>query len=162
MPYCRPDKIKERVENLGDILAGDVVENAPYELKMNINETCKALCKMDHGDLQKELFRRRIDRDYAVNWIVDNLPAATKYVRQEGGVGEYIYMNGFPVGMIENGKYFVHNHVRITLNYHENPSSYVGYRIVGFEVEPRSLTQSVRSLGEGEFSAICSGSNTET
>jgi len=41
------------------------------------------------------------------------------------------------------------------LNYHENPSSYVGYRIVGFEVEPRSITQSMRDEGEGEFSASC-------
>jgi len=90
-----------------------------------------------------------------VNWIVDNLPAATKYVVTDGASSQYIYMNGFPVGESDGGKYFIHNHVRITLSYHENPSSYVGYRIVGFEVEPRSLTQAVRDEGENEFSASC-------
>jgi len=155
LPYCRPDQVTGRVENLGEILGGDVIENSPYDIKMKINETCKVLCKRNLGKVAKNLFRRRIDRDYAVNWIVDNLPAATKYVRQDGDRTEFIYMNGFPVGLQENGKYFVHNHVRITLSYHENPSSYVGYRIVGFEVEPRSLTQSVRDVGDGQMSATC-------
>jgi len=155
LPFCKPAAVKERVENLGEILGGDVIENSPYELKMKINETCKVLCKKRLGKMAKNLLRRRIDRDYSVNWIVDNLPASTKYVHQEGDRTEFVYMNGFPVGIQQNGKYYIHNHVRITLNYHENPSSYVGYRIVGFEVEPRSLSQSMRDEGEGEFSASC-------
>merc|ERR1719310_1202025 len=115
LPYCKPDNVKQRVENLGEILAGDGIENAPYELKMKVNESCKVLCKTTVSKEERDLFRRRIDRDYAVNWIVDNLPAATKYVRQEGDKTEFIYMNGFPVGISQNSKYYIHNHVRITL-----------------------------------------------
>jgi len=161
LPFCKPLQVKERVENLGEILGGDVIENSAYDLKMKINETCKVLCKKRLSKISKDLLRRRIDRDYSVNWIVDNLPASTKYVRQEAGQSEFVYMNGFPVGLQQQGKYYLHNHVRITLNYHENPSSYVGYRIVGFEVEPRSLSQSVRDEGEGEFSATCAGGDDE-
>lgn len=157
LPYCAPEKIVDRVENLGEILGGDIIENSPYELKMKINETCKVLCSKKLGKKAKDLLRRRIDRDYNVNWIVDNLPGATKYVRQVGELQEYIYMNGFPVGLLQNGKYYLHNHVKITLKYHSNPESYVGFRIVGFEVEPRSLMQSIRKTGSGKSTASCVG-----
>merc|ERR1719223_492603 len=43
----------------------------------------------------------------------------------------------------------------MTLSYHSNPQDYTGYRIVGFEVEPRSMTQSVRDEGGGVRSATC-------
>jgi len=155
LPYCRPDNVKQRVENLGEILAGDGIENSPYELKMRVNESCKVLCRKKMSKLSRNLFRRRIDRDYAVNWVVDNLPSSTKYVRSDGEHQEFIYMNGFPVGLLQKGRYFVHNHVRITLAFHSNPSDYVGYRIVGFEVEPRSIKQSVVDEGQGQFTATC-------
>jgi transmembrane 9 superfamily protein 2/4 len=159
LPYCKPEAIRQRVENLGEILAGDGIENSPYELKMKINETCKVLCRRRLSKDRKNLFRRRINRDYSVNWIVDNLPAATKYIRSDGEHDELIYMNGFPVGLLQKGRYYVHNHVRIMLSYHANPQDYVGYRIVGFEVEPRSIMQSIRDEGGGEQSATCTGSS---
>lgn len=158
LPYCKPTDIRQRVENLGEILAGDGIENSPYELKMKVNESCKVLCRKKLGPNKKNLFRRRINRDYSVNWIVDNLPAATKYIRSDGEHEEMIYMNGFPVGLSQKGRFYVHNHVRIILSYHSNPADYVGYRIVGFEVEPRSITQSIRDEGAGDFSADCAGS----
>jgi transmembrane 9 superfamily protein 2/4 len=151
LPYCKPENIKQRVENLGEILAGDEIENSAYDIKMRVNESCKVLCRKKFTKINRNLFRRRIDRDYNVNWIVDNLPAATKYVRSDGEHQEYIYMNGFPVGLLQKGRYYVHNHVRLTLSYHSNPTDYVGHRIVGFEVEPRSITQSVRDEGQGVF-----------
>ena len=32
LPYCEPDNVKESVENLGEILAGDVIETSSYEV----------------------------------------------------------------------------------------------------------------------------------
>jgi transmembrane 9 superfamily protein 2/4 len=93
---------------------------------------------------------------------VDNLPAATQYLRQEEDVTDYIYMNGFPVGLLQKGHYYLHNHVRIKLSFHSNPESYVGYRIVGFEVEPHSITQSIRDEGDGEVSASCTTTYKQT
>jgi len=162
LPYCKPDNIKQRVENLGEILAGDGIENSPYEIKMKVNESCKVLCKRKLTKQRRTLIRRRIDRDYSVNWIVDNLPAATKYLRSDGYTEDTIFMNGFPVGYSVKGRYFMHNHVRIILSYHSNPSDYVGYRIVRFEVEPVSLMQSVRDEGQGYYSASCEGGPGET
>jgi len=54
-------------------------------------------------------------------------------------------MSGFPVGIERMGRYYLHNHVRLDLMYHSNPDEYEGFRIVGFEVEPHSLTQATRS-----------------
>mmetsp|Transcript_63223 Transcript_63223/g.136849 ORF Transcript_63223/g.136849 Transcript_63223/m.136849 type:complete len:620 (-) Transcript_63223:148-2007(-) len=144
LPYCKPDGgIQDSVENLGEILTGDMIENSPYEIRMMVNKTCTLLCKQDLQKQQKDKFRSMIDDDYLVNWIVDNLPAATRYIRKADG-GEFVYMNGFPVGFERGGLYYVHNHVRLELKWHSNPDLYDGYRIVGFEVEPHSMTQAMR------------------
>jgi hypothetical protein len=32
LPYCRPDKVKSKTENLGELLRGDRIENSPYDV----------------------------------------------------------------------------------------------------------------------------------
>jgi transmembrane 9 superfamily protein 2/4 len=155
LPYCRPPVISESVENLGEILAGDLIENSAYEIKMMVNENCKVLCKSTLTTDQKDKFKSMIDDEYLVNWMVDNLPAATRFVRSGAGGGEFTYMDGFPVGVEQMGRYFIHNHVKLDLKYHKQPDEYEGYRVVGFEVEPHSMTQATRPDGEGAFSAMC-------
>ena len=54
------------------------------------------------------------------------------------------YIDGFPVGVQKGEKFYLHNHVRINLKYRTNPDKYLGYRIVGFEVEPFSMHQAVQ------------------
>jgi transmembrane 9 superfamily protein 2/4 len=68
-----------------------------------------------------------------------------------------MYMNGFPVGMQKDGRYYVHNHVKLELKYHSRPEVYEGFRIVGFEVEPHSLTQATRADGQapGGLQPLC-------
>ncbi|CAK0906869.1 unnamed protein product [Prorocentrum cordatum] len=85
LPYCKPQAIQDSVENLGEILTGDLIENSPYSIRMLVDASCKVLCKQTLGDLQKEKFRSMIDDEYLVNWIVDNLPAATRYIRRSDG-----------------------------------------------------------------------------
>lgn len=140
LPFCKPPQVQDSVENLGEILAGDLIENSPYDIKMLINVSCKALCKLALEPAHKDKYRSMIDDEYLVNWIVDNLPAATRYIRRADG-GEFMYMNGFPVGIERSGRYYIHNHVKLDLQFHSNPDAYEGYRIVGFEVEPHSIAQ---------------------
>jgi transmembrane 9 superfamily member 2/4 len=156
LPYCKPEGgVVDSVENLGEILTGDLIENSAYDIRMRENSTCKMLCKKSFAKADKDKFRSMIDDGYLVNWIVDNLPAATKYVRRSDG-GEFMYMNGFPVGVTEADRYYVYNHVSIGLKYHSS-DQYEGYRIVGFEVEPASIVQATRSdpSVSGGFSASC-------
>ena len=144
LPFCKPVAgIVESVENLGEILAGDLIENSPYDIRMSENANCKLLCKQTLGQAEKDKFRARIDDDYMVNMIVDNLPAATKYIRRSDG-NEYMYMNGFPIGVQKNNKYYLYNHLKFFLKYHSS-DDFEGNRIVGFEVEPHSIVQATQS-----------------
>merc|ERR1719329_317484 len=67
----------------------------------------------------------------------------------------YSYVNGFPVGLKEEGKYYMYNHVRIELQYHEDKDEFEGFRVVGFEVYPASIKQKLNDYGSGEFTAEC-------
>lgn len=152
LPFCQPKSILSSAENLGEILEGDRIENSPYEIRMKKDVICQVLCKQTLTPEMRKKFQTMIKDEYLVNWIVDNLPAATRYARQ--GKGELTYINGFPVGVERAGKFYLHNHVRIHLKYHENPEKYEGYRIVGFEVEPFSMNQAVKEEN-GFLTASC-------
>jgi transmembrane 9 superfamily protein 2/4 len=141
LDFCKPPEIKKKKENLGELLAGDDIENSPYDVKMQVNETCRELCKRDVTDTNRRQFKKAIDEQYMVNWIIDNLPAATKYIGSAGpGMPEeQMTLPGSPVGYIKDGRYYLHNHVVLKLSYHSNTALYQGYRFVAFEVEPYSL-----------------------
>merc|ERR1719329_935155 len=64
----------------------------------------------------------------------------------------YSYVNGFPVGLKEEGKYYMYNHVRIELQYHEDRDEFEGFRVVGFEVYPASIKQKLQETPEGTVS----------
>jgi transmembrane 9 superfamily protein 2/4 len=150
--FCPPeDGIKASSENLGEILRGDRIENSPYNILALKNEDCKVLCVRNNSYSDLQLFSERIKEEYRVHWIVDNLPSAKKvdYGNADGKGNIFRYENGFPLGIIgeegEKDKYFLNNHVNIKLLYHEQPDTdpsnptnhYI--RIVGFEVDPRSI-----------------------
>mmetsp|Transcript_47954 Transcript_47954/g.111895 ORF Transcript_47954/g.111895 Transcript_47954/m.111895 type:complete len:611 (+) Transcript_47954:93-1925(+) len=139
LPYCKPDQGIQKVsENLGEILAGDLIENSPYRIKMRQNVTCAKLCTEDLDKKKKQQLKNMINDEYLVNWMVDNLPAATRYASKEA------YMQGFPVGIEKNGHYYVHNHVRLDLKYHQHDEDDGGYYVVGFEVQPATVVQNLR------------------
>lgn len=151
LPYCRPSELKDKVENLGETLMGDIVENSPYELKMNHNETCKRLCpSIPLKEADKENFKSKIEDQYVVNWIIDNLPVATRVPSAKAGSPgseTELYASGFPVGFLHEGRYYVYNHVKLVLEFHANPELYEGYRIVGAEVMPVSLATNSQGCG---------------
>jgi len=160
LPYCRPDKVEKKIENLGELLAGDAIENSAYDIKMRINKTCQVLCRKPLPDKDKEMWRRMIDKQYLNNWVMDNLPSGTRYITNDNT--EILY-NGFPIGDRDlGGKYFLYNHVSFKLKYHSRPDAYEGYRIVGFEVYPASISQEMRENSQAfqGIEAFCSASTT--
>ena len=127
---------------------------------MKMNETCRVLCTRGAADDKAnpsltasdvDLFIKRINDDYNVNWIVDNLPVAATGLMNDGSV---LYARGIPVGGIEDdtGDYYIFNHHQFTIMYHEE-ESYEGARIVGVEVHPMSIRQT------GKISAECDSEN---
>jgi len=143
LPYCAPPAIQESAENLGEILTGDQIENSAYQINMREEVSCKELCKKALTNADKNRFKSMIEDEYSVNWIVDNLPGAMRVAAPEAPGGAYM-VSGFPIGAVKKGRHYVYNHVRLSFLYHNNPEMYVGWRIVGFEVEPRSLTSAVQ------------------
>lgn len=57
-----------------------------------------------------------------------------------GGLPPGLYTIGFPVGLQLQGRYYVNNHVKLSIQYHSQNEEFEGYRVVGFEVEPRSIS----------------------
>jgi len=148
LPFCQPENIVLAAENLGEVLTGEVIENSIFSIQMLENEACKVQCRMlySYDDVHK--FQKKIAQEYRVNFIVDNLPAATKYrsiTPDEKGHEIYVYEKGYALGFKSeqrgHTRYYMNNHVDLILKYHQD-QSYTGARIVGFEVQARSIKHS--------------------
>lgn len=142
LPFCRPEKITKAVANLGEILMGNMIENSPYELKLYQAESCKFLCRQVYTKKDFARFKAKIDEDYTVNVIMDGLPAATHVPDQNSQSTNLAYDHGYHVGgtipTAGDLKYYLNNHIRITVAYNQREDSDKAL-IVGFEVEPFSV-----------------------
>jgi len=150
LPFCRPPGgIKDTRESLGEILMGDVIENAPFTMQAKVNVDCKVICERNYTNKELATWAERIEQEYRVHWMLDDLPSATKRILQDGeGKQRYIYEDGFPLGAMvklsvdgaDTGviKPAINNHVSLTVLYHEDPGHYEGIRVVGFEVNAES------------------------
>ena len=134
LPFCEPDKVKEKHENLGEVLAGDRLASSLYELNARSSEYCKVLCRRVYTAKEGQEFAAKIKEEYTVDWVLDNLPAAVRLFAQ-GDKSDVYYEREFPLGLSARAAQYLYNHIRFTVKY--NPNEDVdGIRIVGFEVEP--------------------------
>ncbi|XP_032778983.2 transmembrane 9 superfamily member 4 [Daphnia magna] len=142
LPFCRPknDKFEFKSENLGEVLRGDRIVNTPYEVKMLKDIKCKLLCHnpetpMTWEESMAKDVISKIEHEYFVHLLVDNLPCATRVVNQDS---ENIqYEHGYRLGFLHNQNVALNNHLKIILHYHSEDSK--NYRVVRFEVETRSV-----------------------
>ena len=136
LPFCRPQHVVEEEENLGEVLSGDQIETSPYTVYMKVSDTCKVLCVKDYTDEELQQFAERIDEEYRVNWLLDNIPAATKYytvnvMSAEGdksAQSEPIehYEKGYALGFVGHNDFpnskagvkYINNHLRLNIKYH--------------------------------------------
>ncbi|KAF2313029.1 hypothetical protein GH714_008809 [Hevea brasiliensis] len=91
LPYCRPSKILDSAENLGEVLRGDRIENSPFVM-------CNIVCRVKFDAKTVKEFKEKIDDEYRVNMILDNLPLVVPRQRldQESPT---VYQLGFHVGL---------------------------------------------------------------
>ncbi|KAL0908024.1 hypothetical protein M5K25_022487 [Dendrobium thyrsiflorum] len=144
LEYCKPETIVNSAENLGEVLRGDRIENSVYSFKMRIDESCKVACRQKLTVEGVKNFKEKIDDEYRVNMILDNLPAAVPRQRRDASQIPS-YEHGFRVGYKDSQvsgskdeKYYINNHLAFTVKYHKDPDS-DDARIVGFEVTPSSV-----------------------
>ncbi len=102
---------------MGEILRGDRVVSTGYNIKMNVNEQCKVICpKIVLNDKEAATIVKRIKDDYHVHLLVDNLPAATKFIMLDSK--EEHYEHGYKLGFIQSEEYYPYNHIKFVLKYH--------------------------------------------
>ncbi|XP_030456405.1 transmembrane 9 superfamily member 8-like [Syzygium oleosum] len=143
LDYCRPPKIIDSAENLGEVLRGDRIENSPYEFKMREPQMCNILCRRTLNAKTAKDFKEKIDDEYRVNMILDNLPLVVPIERTEQRIST-VYQRGFNVGFkgqyagTKEQKHFIYNHLSFTVRFHQDKET-GATRIVGFEVKPFSV-----------------------
>lgn len=98
------------------------------------NETCKRLCDSTIPAADAGFVNQAIKDHYAVNWLIDGLPAAE--LKKDDGSGETFYSIGFSLGQAQESMPALHNHYNIFLEYHVRNGN---YRVVGALVWPASL-----------------------
>lgn len=133
LPFCQPKTVENVAENLGEVLRGDRIMNSDYELRMGMEESCKILCRKELTKAEVQEFTTRIEEDYRVHWVMDNLPSATKYVDETNPIKPItIYDLGFPLGFrgsddipgTKIGVSYLNNHLLITVKYHKDQQSF--------------------------------------
>ncbi|KAK6139619.1 hypothetical protein DH2020_026643 [Rehmannia glutinosa] len=152
LSYCKPPKIRNRAENLGEVLRGDRIENSVYSFSMREPESCKVACRVKLTASSAKNFKKKINDDYRVNMILDNLPVAVLWQRKDES-DRKIYERGFRVGFkgkFSGGKdqrYFIYNHLNFKVKYHPDPDTETS-RVVGFEVTPLSINHQYKKWNE--------------
>lgn len=155
LPFCKPIEMMHKIENLGEVLQGAKIQNTLYKLRMGVNEN-KAICRMLYKPEEMKQFADKVRKDYRVHLIMDNLPAATRMISElPDGTQVAMYDRGYRLGFVGSkeiprtkpGVAYLNNHLRFIVHIHKDPDSYVGSRIVGFEVE----TYSAKHTYAGEW-----------
>ncbi|XP_047516188.1 transmembrane 9 superfamily member 4 isoform X1 [Pieris napi] len=144
LPLCRPKNgtIIYKSENLGEVLRGDRIVSTNYEIHMAENIKCRLLCHKKNDPMnwnveESETVASRIEHEYFVHLLVDNLPVATRIINRE--TSEKSIEQGYRLGFMSKGKAFINNHLKLLLKYHKHSQD--SYRVVGFEVETHSVSK---------------------
>ncbi|ONK78845.1 uncharacterized protein A4U43_C01F160 [Asparagus officinalis] len=143
LPYCKPQTVIDSAENLGEVLRGDRIENSPYVFEMREPKMCHIVCKVTPNEKEAKELKGKIEDDYRVNMILDNLPLVVPAKRLDHD-SPTIYQHGFHVGFkgqnaeSKEEKHFIHNHLSFLVKYHKDLETDLA-RIVGFEVKPFSV-----------------------
>ncbi|KAJ8915612.1 hypothetical protein NQ315_003396 [Exocentrus adspersus] len=145
LPFCLPkgglDAIHYKSENLGEVLRGDRIVNTPYVARMAEETYCTLLCNSPESPIhwsvgESQTVVDRIQHEYYVHLLVDNLPSASPVFNPE--TNEVQYEHGYRLGNTVGDRSFINNHLKLTLLFH-NPHPDV-YRIVGFRIQTKSIS----------------------
>lgn len=105
------------------------------------NKTCVHVCTSDVPPDDAKFINEKIEEQYAVNWMVDGLPIATKKIADR--TKESFYAIGFPLGQLYDNHNIalpnpaLNNHHKIYIEYHQRAEN--EFRVVGATVYPSSI-----------------------
>jgi len=150
LELCKPKDVEYRSGNLGEVLRGDRIVNTPYTVKMAENTECAVLCQDKAWDAkQSKEVAYRVEHEYFVHLMMDNLPCATRFEMPD--TREMQYEPGYRLGFNKANKNYINNHLRFLLRYHKDEEN--RYRVVGFVVETASIAKAgIEIKGDGTCS----------
>lgn len=108
LPFCRPDPLVLKKESFGEVLNGDRLTNALYELKFREDKTRETLCQKKFKVAEVAKFRDAVIDDFYFQMYYDDLPlwGFVGKVEQESGIlGD------------KGPKYYLFKHVRFDVLY---------------------------------------------
>ncbi|XP_010037000.2 transmembrane 9 superfamily member 2 [Eucalyptus grandis] len=74
LPYCTPDRVKEKKETLGEVLNGDRLVSAPFKLEFLVSKEDEVACRKTLSKVEVARFRTAIIQDYYFQMYYDDLP----------------------------------------------------------------------------------------
>lgn len=79
--FCQPEGgPHSKAESLGSVLFGDRIYDSPIQAHLLRNESCVHVCTAIVPYEDSTFINERIREQYAVNWMIDGLPMATKKI----------------------------------------------------------------------------------
>jgi len=152
LAFCEPEKKEYVPENLGEVLRGDRIVNTPYKINMTLEKGCTVLCgAKELSKTQSDEFVNRIKEDYTVHMIIDNLPAATKFILTTTPPKTQT-LHGVKLGFVPKGGdvTYLNNHLEFVISYNQQEGS-EQFRVVGFE----AYAHSFRQIVDAKNPALC-------
>ena len=101
LAQCTPRSLEAAAENLGEVLHGDRIFNAPFELRLR-RPRALALCRLLLDPQERELWVARIREGYRAHLLLDNLPVGTRRPRESAVVWDAtgtVYSACCPAGL---------------------------------------------------------------
>lgn len=74
LPFCSPDHVTEKKEALGEVLNGDRLVDAPYELNFREDKRSITICKKSLSKEDAAKLRNAVAKDYYFQMYYDDLP----------------------------------------------------------------------------------------
>ncbi|ORZ15076.1 hypothetical protein BCR42DRAFT_416346 [Absidia repens] len=141
--FCTPPGGPEQQsESLGSILFGDRIFSSAFKLKMKVDTECELLCQTDKPIPKDDslFINQCIADEYAMNWMIDGLPAAHGIVDER--TKETYQSIGVPLGDAQE-PVALNNHYDIYVQYHVRDHGM--NRVVGVEVWPSSKNHKLQN-----------------
>ena len=137
LQICENKNIEKVDDTLGEIFTGEKKFNTGYIAKTGNNSYCEVLCYNKFNADTVNLIQTLINKNYFINWYLDNLPAVLKNYNIDFNRSYYDLSSGIPLGYIYDNNYYLYNHYQFHILINEKSKE--KFNIVGFQVIPLSI-----------------------
>jgi transmembrane 9 superfamily protein 2/4 len=152
LPTCRPPpdaalavaSFRRMRKNLGSRLQGVAMKPSPFALRVKQSVGCTPLCHVTMSGKRLKWMRKLVERQYRIHLTLDQLPILMRSKELNYAV------RGYPIGFQappsftgkDRDEFYLYNHLKFTITFQEDASSFDGVRVTGFDVHPVSYQHS--------------------